>query len=379
MTTIINKKVLLALGMIVFIGAVVAAGTGAFFSDTETSTGNTFTAGAIDLGIDNESYYNGTRNDGTSWDIDWDISKNDAGESEVRQFFNFLDLKPGDWGEDTISLHVNNNDSYLCADVTLTSNDDNSSTEPELEDGDQQDDPSDFWDGELAQNIKWYWWADDGDNVYEEHETLINDGVSFPGQAGTYTVALADSHTNVWGDNSTTTNALPGGEVRYIAKAWCFGDSDFEPYTQDDDTSPIVRPVQCSGANQTNITQTDGMTMDLSFSAVQSRNNDEFVCSTPEQQPEPTHVTSATLQYGPNGWAGWSCPANTTVVDGSLVVSGGDLVSTYVWKPGATTGTVTYPSTPHGYTYGSGETGYIGQNDNDSGESIVLSFDCLPN
>ncbi len=99
----------------------------------------------------------------------------------------------------------------------------------------------------------------------------------------------------------------------------------------------------------------------------------------PTPAPEPTHVTSAILNYGPTGWAGWSCPAGTTVVDGSLVVSGGDLAVTYAWKPGATTGTVNYPATPFGYTYGIGETGYIGQNDNDSGESIVLDFDCMSN
>ena len=42
-----------------FVGALVVGGTGAFFSDTETSSANTFTAGAIDLQIDSEQHYNG--------------------------------------------------------------------------------------------------------------------------------------------------------------------------------------------------------------------------------------------------------------------------------------------------------------------------------
>ncbi|MDO8569266.1 MAG: TasA family protein [bacterium] len=84
------KKILLSLSMIVFVGAVVIGATGAFFSDTETSTGNTFTAGAIDLGVDNTSYYNGHLNQGTTWQIDWDLS-----EGIPHQFFNFNDLKPG--------------------------------------------------------------------------------------------------------------------------------------------------------------------------------------------------------------------------------------------------------------------------------------------
>ena len=262
--------------------AIVAGATTAFFNDTETSTGNTFTAGAIDLGIDNTSYYNGVFNDETSWHLTYDMNENDEGG---HLFFDFDDLKPGDWGEDTISLHVKNNDSWLCADVTLTSNDDNSSTEPELETGDAEDEDSDFWDGELAQHLKWYWWADDGDNVYEEHESLIHSAVSFPDsdEPKTFTVALADSDTNIWGDEGPV-NACDGendedcsDDIRYIAKAWCFGDSDFQPYAEDT-TGPDVRPVRCDGSGEGNETQTDGMTMDVSFYAEQSRNNDGFVC-----------------------------------------------------------------------------------------------------
>lgn len=46
---LLNKQIWLALGMITFIGAVVASGTGAFFSDTADVTGNTFAAGTLDL------------------------------------------------------------------------------------------------------------------------------------------------------------------------------------------------------------------------------------------------------------------------------------------------------------------------------------------
>ena len=41
------KKILISLAVIGAVGAIAAGATGAFFSDTETSTGNTFTAGAI--------------------------------------------------------------------------------------------------------------------------------------------------------------------------------------------------------------------------------------------------------------------------------------------------------------------------------------------
>jgi len=273
------KKILLSLSMIAVVAVVVAGATGAFFSDTETSTGNTFTAGAIDLGIDNHSYYNGELNEGTTWRVDYDIS-----DETPRQFFNFLDLKPGDWGEDTISIHVKDNDAYVCADVTLTSNLDNSSTEPEMEGGDE--DSTEDNTGELANAVRFYWWADDGDNVLEVGENLIHSNVAL----GNGTVALADSQTNIWGDvmeneeGEEVPAPLPGDTVRFIAKAWCFGNANMQPYSQDggnQQSGPDDRPVLCDGSNEDNTTQTDSLTADIAFRAVQSRNNTTFVCSRP--------------------------------------------------------------------------------------------------
>lgn len=298
------KKILLSISMITVVAVAAIGATGAFFSDTETSTGNTFTAGAIDLGIDNHSYYNGVLNPGTTWRVDYDLSKNADGQPEVHQFFNFGDLKPGDWGEDTISLHVKDNDSYLCADVTLTSDNDNGLTEPEGNDGDNTPGPT--GQGELADAVDFYWWADDGDNVYEVGENLLPAGPLGNLSVGqTATVALADSQTNIWGDNVSTTHALPGDQVRYIGKAWCFGDSTMTPYTQDNLGGTATngpddgRPVVCSGANENNITQTDSMTADITFRAVQSRNNAGFVCSQPQQEPHQLVLENETMVGDP--------------------------------------------------------------------------------
>ena len=138
-------------------GAVATAAiiaTGAYFSDTETSTGNTLTAGEIDLIVDNHSYIDQTgeglvENPGTTWRAD------DLNGSE-HLFFDFEDLKPGDLGEDTISLHVSSNPAWICADVKLTANDDVSCTEPELGDDLACTDPNapgnaDAFDGHVAQ------------------------------------------------------------------------------------------------------------------------------------------------------------------------------------------------------------------------------------
>src|SRR3990167_11128440 len=275
-----KKAILVGGATILAVAAIVAGATTAFFNDTETSTGNTFTAGAIDLGIDNTSYYNGVFNDETSWHLTYDMNENDE---PGRLFFDFHDLKPGDWGEDTISLHVKDNDSWLCADVTLTSDDDNGLTEPEGDDGDIT--PGPLGEGELADHVNFYWWADDGDNVFEWVEEETPEGiVCNPRAEGsehllpagpigalnvgeTAHVALADSLTNIWGDQGP----LPGGEVRFVAKAWCFGTTEMTPYPQDggnQQSGPDDRPVLCDGSAETNVTQTDSLTADIAFRAV---------------------------------------------------------------------------------------------------------------
>src|SRR3989344_9043440 len=54
------KKILLSIGMLVIVGAIVAGATIAFYNDTETSTGNIFVAGSIDLKVDHLAQtYNG--------------------------------------------------------------------------------------------------------------------------------------------------------------------------------------------------------------------------------------------------------------------------------------------------------------------------------
>src|SRR3989344_181487 len=54
------KKILLSIGTLVVVGTIVAGVTIAFYNDTETSTGNIFVAGSIDLKVDHTGQtYNG--------------------------------------------------------------------------------------------------------------------------------------------------------------------------------------------------------------------------------------------------------------------------------------------------------------------------------
>ena len=268
----INTKILLSGATVLAAAALIIGGTFAFFSDTETSTGNTFEAGAIDLLVDNTSYV--TNSDGvlvespnTSWALD---------DLTGHLFFNFLDLKPGDIGEDTISLHVNNNDAWLCAAAQVTEDSDVDYTEPELEDDTTQNlvNPL-LGDGELAENLNFAFWGDDGDNVLEEGETIFVQG-SASDLNGVGQIALADSQNNVWDE----TGPVGGEDTVYIGKAWCFGELTPNPQAIGD-LDPLVNTgFTCSGASDANnAAQTDRVMGDLQFYAVQSRNNSGFLCS----------------------------------------------------------------------------------------------------
>jgi hypothetical protein len=90
--------------------------------------------------------------------------------------------------------------------------------------------------------------------------------------------------------------------------------------------------------------------------------------------PQPQRFTSPTLTFGPNGWAGWSCPAGMKAVGGGTTLT--SVAAQGIAQPGATIGGSTYPVFPH-HTFAAGETGYVVQNDNDT-ESGTVFVDCVP-
>ena len=337
--------------MTIVAAAGITASTGAFLSDTETSAGNTFTAGAIDLKVDNESYYNGAISEGTTW-----LVPDDLGDGLL--FFNFRDMKPDDEGEDTISLHVNNNDAYLCMDVSMTSNDDISSNEPEMDTSDPQDDPNNTWDGELGGLLNMFWWADDGDNVYEAGENSISGGIKTALNLATstpFSVALADTANNVWTPDAP--GPISGGQTKYIGKAFCYGDMALNALAQDGvGTDGPLAPNRegtgftCDGKTLGNESQTDGVTMDVAFRAMQARHNPNFFCS--GQDTRTAKLTVIKEIVNDNG-------GNNDVLDFQLFVDNGT-VSTPV------TSSVATQVSAGSYTVG--ETGVSGYEASFSGE-----------
>lgn len=267
------RKILSSLFVLAVVAVAITGGTVSYFSDTETSLDNTFVAGTIDLKVANTGYYSnneGLLNPDTTWTLT-DLT------DEV--FFNFDDVKPGDWGINTTALSFSSNPAYLCANITLTESAENTYLEPESEDGDETE--AGQWAGELDQELRFFAWLDnDGDNVYETDETIIFNGLVSDLPQGDvnagYTFALADSATNLYG---TLGEALAPDVSYHIGHGWCYGDINVygaTPGAGDPNDDP---GFSCDGSSTTNIAQSDSVMGDISFYAVQSRNNTDFVCS----------------------------------------------------------------------------------------------------
>ena len=283
------KKFLSSLLLIGIVALTAFGLSSAFFSDTETSQDNTFTAGELDLEIDNESYYNGVFNQGTSWLLS-DLTD--------QLFFDFQDIKPSDFGEDTISLHAEN-DYWLCMDMEVTKDDDNTCAANEIIDDPtcNENNPNDG-DGELGGLINFAWWADDGDNVFEDNEVPFL-GVASASSVLNSSVILADSSQSIF----PTPGPLPGGNTVYIGKAWCFGNMGLSPLPQDGQSNvwspagnnngdgqsgtPEDGGFTCDGSVLNNAAQTDILMGNITFNAYQARNNPDFLCNPPEPTPIP--------------------------------------------------------------------------------------------
>jgi predicted ribosomally synthesized peptide with SipW-like signal peptide len=285
------QRILLSLAVVIAVGGAAVASTGAFFNDTETSTGNSFTAGAIDLKVDSTQHYDGlicrlpigqetqtgytwqrenaqvpsTREDlvGTACSGTWLPKDLGAG---IDKFFSFTDVKPGDSGENTVSLHIDNNPAWACVDIKNVHNDDNSITGPEAVVDTSTSTPTGF--GELAQNMQWVVWNDNGtsthkgNNVLDADETVLSQGTG-PLTNTSYTLA----------DGGTGTPITPSG-TSYLGVAWCIG--SFGAVTPG-------QPLVCNGSSVGNAAQTDSYSADVSFRVEQSRNNANFRC-VPQQQ-----------------------------------------------------------------------------------------------
>lgn len=209
-----RRNVLAGLGTIGVASAGAGLGTSAFFNDTESFEGNSLAAGELDLKLDYRVTYHGgpgrleeikamgypdaeevPDEEGvyvldevpTNGDIPEDWGEFVVGEDfchedwddvlvngdEVRPI-HLADVKPGDSGCLTTSLHLCDNPGYVWMNGELTENAENGVTDPEsaVDDDADQADPQagDEWSGELADSIETRLWYD------ENCDCVVNTG-----------------------------------------------------------------------------------------------------------------------------------------------------------------------------------------------------------
>jgi len=105
-----NKKIILSLSVIGVVAAIAVGGTIAYFSDTETSVGNTFTAGTIDISLDPK------------------------GGQAVKTVSGDLDLKPSQTGwTKAVVTNVGTNPAEIWKHIGNVENREHSIVEPEQE------------------------------------------------------------------------------------------------------------------------------------------------------------------------------------------------------------------------------------------------------
>ncbi len=263
------NKIIKSLGVIVFAGALVIGGTGAFFSDTETSTGNIFTAGSVTLEVKNISH------EGVNvTDEEVQFTASSTGNNLS---FAFADLKPLDHGKVIYELENGANEAHVCVLVEEKENNDNGINGPEAAADDETG-----GDGELGQFLSFKFGSATG--------TL--DAIS--GQWQKLGVVAA---------GATTSSTIEYG-------FGVFNGSNLE-----------LDPL----ANY-NLAQTDSLTADISFYAVQTRHNPNFDCSSlndgdEEEVGQNFGTLNTDTAYG--GWAnGHNGTGNAQPVDFITLDSG---------------------------------------------------------
>jgi hypothetical protein len=226
--------------------------------------------------VGNKAYYNGASVPAISWAPTTSLTG--------KTFFAFNDVKPDDLGGNGITVRSDKKDVWACMDLTLTANDDHGSTEPELT-VDTPDNVTNRWDGEIAQALSVLWWADDGDQVFEQGEAVLGGGVrslfALASSSGRFVLPLADRTTHAWGKPVGT--PLRAGTTYTLGTAWCMGTLTLDPqnagsagpYTG---STPRGLGVQCDGALLGNITQTDTLGLSLTMRIEEAQNNTSFSC-----------------------------------------------------------------------------------------------------
>ncbi|TSC68581.1 MAG: hypothetical protein G01um101456_576 [Parcubacteria group bacterium Gr01-1014_56] len=224
------------------------------------STGITYAWENFNLKVDSQASYNGFPVPAGTWNLK-DLVPG------VDKYFNFDDIKPGDWGENTISLHAKKAPIWVCLTFFNLLNGENGVNEPESH---VDNTPA---VGELTGVMEFFAWRDDGDNIFEIGEkpifgtttqaaNLVLNGKTYP---------IADYKNGP---------AIPKDSIKYFGVYWCAGNLVVNVATA---------TITCNGSGVGNVAQTDTMKVDVKLTAVSAYDEPKFMCNKvkPPKPPKP--------------------------------------------------------------------------------------------
>lgn len=322
-------RIAIIVGVVLLLGAVWVQGS---------NVGTTFATGSgtggLEMKIDNKTFYNGVLQPKLSWQL-----KNLEPWHDF--FFDFDDVKPGDSGTTTISIHIKKNPAYVCLDFKNFKEEENGINEPESHADDDQT-------GELGEELEFFSWYDDGDNKFEVGEKPIF------GTSTQSAVQVLKNKSYAIADSVTGSPILPY-QTKYIGIAWCAGN-----LTVDVPTAKIT----CDHSSMGNEAQTDSMTLDVALRAVASSQQPKFTCNKPETPPEPVRkcdIEGHKYDHNTQPLKGWTIGLmkvvkhnkGTDVYDLATAVTDKDGYFCLKWNGTSQTarGKTTYKGGPSSYTY----------------------------
>jgi hypothetical protein len=226
-----------------------------------SSGGSTFNSKGLTLQIDSSATYDGAKVPSETWN-----AKNLVPGTD--KFFNYSDIKPGDYGCNVISVHTEKSDAYECVDFTGLQNNDNGLNNPEIKAGDTTGGAG---QGDLAQGLQFFGWIDNGDGKYnpKTEQPLF-------GTAAKSASVVLNNTSYALGD-SKSGGSCKQNTTKYFATCWCAGTLSVDSKGN----------FSCDGSTLGNRAQGDSVSLSVDVRAVVAADNAKFTCATSSTSTPP--------------------------------------------------------------------------------------------
>jgi len=281
---------LAGLGAVGLASAGAGLGTSAYFSDEESFTNNSLTAGTLDMSVTAEivaadEYWSQQFDVGSSTVADgnytfFDSGGNQTGESPT---FSFAvdDIKPGDWAIICFDIEVESNPGYV--QVRTESFDEFGGANPEPEQGAEGDSDNDADLGEFLLATVWQGYDDSGDKsglstldpVFNNASDDLNIDYEEPFDLGGG-VDTDDDDDFDGDDRAHYTNAREANAA--LENGYIIKDANGDPLPVNDTEGEGVYSFCLLlelPADVGNVVQGDGISFDLVFETEQVRHNED--------------------------------------------------------------------------------------------------------